>query len=56
MLPTRLRCTMTGRFRRPSASVYDRSNRSGLSKSSWMVEMVDSRPAASTIWMSIFGP
>ena len=55
--PKIARWIATGRLAWPSASMYVRSNRSGsIVRSTWMVAICHSRPSASSMWMSIFGP
>ena len=47
---------MTGGWALPSSAMYSSSNRSGLWKSTWMVEHCQARSSESLILMSIFGP
>jgi hypothetical protein len=56
MAPNKARWIMTGRCREPSAAVYSSSNRSGMLKSSWMVDSCQVRPIASLAWTEILGP
>ena len=50
------RWMITGRCSALSSPMYLRPNCSGRWKSTWMVDIVSSRPSQSRIWMSIFGP
>ena len=48
MEPNSARWISTGRCREPSAAVYSSPNRSGMLKSSWIVDICQLRPSASS--------